>query len=92
MRVMNKDDGSQEQRAVRIIEMAQEIFEREGAKARAEGVLEAPDMVSVFAGACVMTVLALKEYSDDLASVLAGTALRTIINNLMIRGVEIPDL
>ena len=72
---MKKDEGSKEQRAVRIIEMAQEVFEREGAKARAEGVLEAPDMVSVFAGACVMTVLALKEYSDDLASVLAGTAL-----------------
>jgi len=39
-----------------------------------------------------MTVLALKEYSDDLASDLAGTALRTIISNLVIRGVEIPEL
>jgi hypothetical protein len=79
-------------RAARIIEMAQEIFEREAETARAEGVLEAPDMVSVFAGACVMTVLALKEYSDDLANDLAGTALRTIINNLAIQGVDIPEL
>jgi len=49
-------------------------------------------MVSVFAASCAMTVLALKEYSDDLASDLAGTALRTIISNLVIRGVEIPEL
>jgi hypothetical protein len=89
---MKNDKGSKEQRAVRIIEMAQEIFEREVEKARAERILEAPDMVSVFAGACVMTVLALKEYSDDLASDLAGTALCTIISNLAIRGVQIPEL
>jgi hypothetical protein len=89
---MNTDEVSKAKRAVRIIEMAQEIFETEIGKARAEGVLEAPDMVSVFAGACVMTVVAPKEYSDDLASDLAGTAIRTIINNLALQGVDIPDL
>jgi hypothetical protein len=81
-----------ERRAARIIEMAHEIFERETTMARAEGVLEAPDMVSVFAGACVMTVLALKEYSDDLANDLAATALRTITDNLVVQGVDIPEL
>jgi hypothetical protein len=89
---MRNKENIQAKRAVRILDLAHEIFEREGAKARAEGILEAPDMVPVFAGACVMTVLALKEFSDDLASDLAGTALRTIINNLVIRGVEIPEL
>ena len=88
----NNDQVKKAKRAARIIEMAQEIFEREAKKAQAEGVLEAPDMVSVFAGACVMTVLALKEYSDDLANDLAGTALRTIINNLAVEGVDIPEL
>lgn len=79
-------------RTDRIIGLAQEIFAREVTKARAEGVLEAPDMVSVFAGACVMTVLALKEYSDDLANDLAGAALRMIINDLAVEGVKIPEL
>jgi hypothetical protein len=86
------DQVKKAKRADRIIEVAQEIFEREAKKAQAEGVLEAPDIVSVFAGACVMTVLALKEYSDDLANDLAGTALRTIINNLAVQGVNIPEL
>jgi hypothetical protein len=89
---MRANQTSQAKRAVRIADLAQEIFERESAKAQAEGILQAPDMVSVFAAAAAMTVLALKEYSDDLATDLAGTALRTIINNLVIRGVEIPEL
>jgi hypothetical protein len=89
---MKKHQSSDAKRAARIAEMALEIFERESAKARAEGVLQASDMVSVFAAASAITVLALKEYSADLASDLAGTALRTIINNLVIRGVEIPEL
>ena len=89
---MTKGDSVMAERAVRMIELAEELCDREGKRAQAEGILQAPDMVSVFAAACAMSVLRMKEISDDLASELAGTALRTIIKNLMIQGVEIPEL
>jgi hypothetical protein len=49
-------------------------------------------MVSVFAVACVLSVIHFQDLSDELASDLAGTALRTIIKNLKLHGVDIPDL
>jgi hypothetical protein len=72
------------------LEVAQDLCRREGARAEAEGILQAPDMVSVFALACSMSVVGMMDLDEDLASELAGTALRTIIKNLTIQGVEIP--
>ena len=89
---MSNDEMVKAKRAVRIAELAHELCEREGARARAERILEAPDLVSVFALASAMLVVRLKDLSDDLATDLAGTALRTIIKNLMVHGVDIPDL
>jgi len=85
-------NSTKAERAVRMMELAQELCDREGKRVQAEGILQAPDMVSVFAVACAISVLRMKEISDDLASELAGTALRTIVRNLMVQGVEIPEL
>jgi hypothetical protein len=91
-RFMGDNNIAEENRVVRMAQMAQELCDREGARAHAEGILQAPDMVSVFAAACAMSVVRFKQLSDDLASELAGTALRTILKNLMFHGVEIPPL
>jgi len=89
---MSSDGRMNAKRASRIAEVAQELCDREGARAQAEGILEAPDLVSVFALACAMSVVRFKDLSDELATDLAGTALRTIIKNLMVQRVDIPDL
>lgn len=85
---MKHEDTIKAERATRIMEVAEELCDREGARAQAEGILQAPDMVSVFAVACAMSIIRLRELNDQ----LAGTALRTMIKNLMIQGVEIPEL
>ena len=54
---MSKEEKANARRATRMIELAGELYRREGNRAQAEGILQAPDMVSVFAAACVMSTV-----------------------------------
>ena len=85
------DENSKSIRAVKILETAQEIVEREGQRAYREGILDGCDMVSICAAACCLAILRVRSLDEHLATELAGTALRTIIRNLMTHGVEVPQ-
>jgi hypothetical protein len=87
-----KNSVSQSERASKIMETAQELCNRQGLIAQREGILQAPDLVSVFAPSCAMSIVRMSDLDKSLASELVGVALRTIIKNVVINGVEIPDL
>jgi hypothetical protein len=84
--------ATREQRAQKMVKLADELCDREGRRAEVEGILEAQDLVSVFASAAAMSVIRLKVLDEGFASQMAASALRTIINNLTANGVEIADL
>jgi hypothetical protein len=75
-----------------MLGLAQQLFEREHDMAIAEGVIETTDLVVVFAVATAMVAVSMKACSDELASEVAATGVRTLLNNLMFHGVDLPDL
>jgi hypothetical protein len=79
-------------RAIRIDQMARELVEKVYQQIEEESILQSPDQVTVFAMACMLSILMGHQSSSELGSDLAGTALRLIIKNLMIKGVKIPEL
>jgi len=89
---MSNTDAEKRKRAERTMDMALKLCEQVEATIKAEGVLQPPEQVSVFAGACAMSVAAWKEIDPAMASDLAAHALRTIIKNLIHHGVTIPAL
>ena len=72
--------------------MAEQLISRAEKKIKAERVLQAPEIVPVFAVACAKVIVNGHNADPALGTELAGTALRIIIKNLMLHGVMIPDL
>jgi hypothetical protein len=79
-------------RAIRMEAMAEQLISRAEKRIKAEGVLQAPEIVPVFAVACAKLIVKGRDADPALGADLAGTALRIIIKNLMLHGVTIPDL
>jgi hypothetical protein len=89
---MKDSDASRSERASKMAEVAQKLCDQQGLIAQREGILQVPDLVSVFAAACAMSIVKMKDLDEGFASELVGVALRTIIKNVVMYGVEVPDL
>jgi hypothetical protein len=89
---MESTRQQKQNRAVRMEAMAEQLISRAGKKIKAEGVLQAPEIVPVFAIACAKVIVKGHNADPALGADLAGTALRIIIKNLMLHGVKIPNL
>jgi hypothetical protein len=72
--------------------LADELVERTAKQIRDEGILQGHHIVGVLAAACAKVIMRCNKNDPPLATDLAGTALRTIIKNMMTSGVTIPDL
>jgi hypothetical protein len=92
MRGMESTRQQKQNRAIRMEEMAEQLISRAGEKIKAESVLQAPEIVSVFAIACAKLIVKWHNADPALGADVAGTALRIIIKNLMLHGATIPDL
>jgi hypothetical protein len=92
MRGMESTRKQKQNRAIRMEAMAEHLVSRAEKKIKAEGVLQAPEIVPVFAIACAKVIVQGHNADPALGAELAGTALRIIMKNLMLHGVTIPDL
>jgi hypothetical protein len=79
-------------RAQRQHDMAEDLVRRAEKKIARDGILQAPEIGTVFAMACAKAIVKWYEADPAIGDDLAGMALRTIIKNLKMRGVTIPDL
>jgi hypothetical protein len=72
-------------------DIALKLFELAEKKIRADSLLHPEETVSVLAVACAISIAKFNEMDPAKGTELAATALRTIIKNLMTKGVRVPD-
>ena len=70
--------------------MAEDLVRRIEKKIARDGVLQPPEIATVFAVACAMAISKWYRVDPEIGNDLAGMALRTIMKNLMMRGIDIP--
>jgi hypothetical protein len=79
-------------RAQLMDDIADQIHERTVKQMEAHEVLQPQDMVVILAVACASAIRMFHKFNPALGSDMAATALRTLIKNMMVSGVRIPDL
>jgi hypothetical protein len=81
-----------QRRAQRQHDMADDLVRRAEKKIARDGILQPPEIAIVFAVACAMAICKWYSAHPEIGNDLAGMALRTIMKNLGMRGIAIPDL
>jgi hypothetical protein len=79
-------------RAQRQHDIAEDVVRRIEKKIARDGILQAPEIGTVLALACAISIVKWHQADAAIGNDLAGMALRSIIKNLIMRGVPIPDL
>lgn len=89
---MESTRQQKQDRANRQHDMAVDFVRRAERKISRDGVLQAPEIGTVFALACAMSIVKWHNADPATGKDLAGMVLRVIIKNLAMHGVPIPDL